>query len=423
MRVICLLLKEDYERLPELAEAMLTFSPQVALSHEAVFLEVEASQRLFSLEQCLTRIGEILATFALKARVSHANDLPTALAFARHAVSGRERLPVEALSDYLSPFAPTEFSPAPLLRRLGIQSLGEFLAIPIAELPSRFGKDGAHAYGKVIEAKRIAWPRFSPPEKMRETVEFDFAAQIENLEPVFFLLKNLIDRIFIRLYARREKLMGFILQFHLNRLSRQGERERKTTVELPLPQSDPRAVLLFLQERIAKELEKRPLGNALEGMSLEVTETAPFLNAQKDFFSKVEEEKEVWSSLVARLRERLGGESSFLAAPSPRLLPEAAWRKSLEAGRAELMPKVPERPLRLLREPFPLERSGPYLRARRRQWKIISMEGPERLEGEWWLGGFAREYFRVITEEGNQLWVFRDPKEANGALFLHGIYD
>jgi protein ImuB len=182
-------------------------------------------------------------------------------------------------------------------------------------------------------------------------------------------------------------------------------------------------VLQFLQERITKELELRPLGNALEAMSLEVTETAPFLNAQRDFFSKVEEEKDAWSALVARLRERLGEHSSLLAAPAPRLLPEAAWKKSLEPGQAELMPKVPERPLRLLRKPLPLDRQGNGLRCREKFWRLLSFEGPERLEGEWWLGGFAREYFRVDTHSGEALWVFRESSEPNGALFLHGIYD
>ena len=218
--------------------------------------------------------------------------------------------------------------------------------------------------------------------------------------------------------------MGFTLSFHLNRFSAHA-RTRELKVQLPLPQSDPRSVLQFLQERITKELERRPLEEALEGLSLEVTETAPFLDAQRDFFSKVEEEKEGWASLLARLRERLGENSSFLAAPSPRLLPEAAWEKSTEPGQAELMPVVSERPLRMLRVPVPLERNGDELRMRRRHWRITSFEGPERLQGEWWLsaGGFSREYFRVGTEHGPLLWVFRDPSEPNGTLFLHGFYD
>ncbi|MGZ6469353.1 MAG: hypothetical protein ACXWQJ_18775 [Bdellovibrionota bacterium] len=419
MVVVCVLLKEDFTKLPTLAEACLAFSPQIALSHEAVFVEVAGSLQLFSLEQCFIRLQEIVETFGLKATISSATDLPSALAFARYGISVRERLPLEALSDYLSPFAPSDFSPASLLRKLGLNTLGDFLQIPLREIPSRFGKDGSHAYAKIFDAKRIAWPRFVPPARIEEKAELDFAARIENLEPVFFILKGLIDRIFFRLFARAEMLTAFRLRFRLNRLA--GARERLVEVVLPLPQSDPKGVLLFLQDRIANELQKRPLEDLLESVTLEVTDTAPFRNAQKDFFSKVEEEKEAWASLVARLRERLGENSTFLAAPAPRLLPEAAWKKSLEPGKAELLPHVPLRPLRILRTPLPLRREGNYLRCQSRSWGIQAFEGPERVRGEWWLGGFAREYFCVETMGGEKLWVFREINET--ALFLHGIFD
>lgn len=421
MVVICLLLRNDFSRLPALAEACVAFSPQVAVSHEAVFVEVAGSLRLFTLEQCFRRLEEVLNTFALEATIGSSADLPTALAFARYGVNDRERLPLEALNDYLSPFAPTEFSPAPLFRKLGLRSLVELMRLPPAEIPARFGKEGTEAYVKVREAKRIAWPRFVPPKAIAEKAELDFAAQIENLEPIFFILRGLIERIFYRLFSRGLMLQAFRLEFRLNRLARQGIRERIFAITLPLPQSDPKGVLGFLQERIAKELERQPLEEALESVELTVTETAPFRNAQRDFFSRVEEEKETWSALVARLRERLGEESAFLAAPAPRLLPEAAWKKSLEPGESALMPQVPLRPLRLLRQPIPLERRGNFLRYQQKSWGIAGFTGPERLQGEWWLGGFAREYFCVDTLVGEKLWVFRET--GNPALFLHGVFD
>lgn len=421
MLVVCVLLQKDFPRLPALAEACLTFSPQVAVSHEAVFIEVSRSAQLFTLEQCLERLREIVEAFGLGAVISHAADLPSSLAFARFGIFRRESLPLEALPDYLSPFAPSDFSPADLLRKLGLRTLGDLLCVPLTEIPSRFGKEGTQAYIRILEAKRIAWPRFVPPEKIEEAAELDFAARIESLQPVFFILKGLIDRIFFRLFARDVMLMSFRLRFSLNRLARSGARERLVEVNLPLPQSDPKGVLQFLQERITKELELRPLEDALERVSLEVLETAPFRNAQRDFFSKMEEEKEAWASLVARLQEKLGEGSVFLAAPAPRLLPEAAWKKSLEPGQEELMPVVPPRPLRMLRNPLPLQRQGNFLRCQKRSWGIVAFIGPERLRGEWWLGGFKREYFCVDTIAGERLWVFRETGETE--LFLHGIFD
>ena len=202
MLVVCVLPKTD-AHLAALAEACLAFGPQVALSHEAVFFEVAASQRLFTLEQCLEKLQAILRDFELVARIGTATDLPSALAFARYGATERERLPVEALGDYLSPLAPADFPHAAVLRRLGLRTIGEFLQVPPVEIPARFGKEGAQAYAKLLEAKRFAWPRFVLPSVIRETAELDGAAQIETLEPIFFILKTLVDRVFHRLLARR----------------------------------------------------------------------------------------------------------------------------------------------------------------------------------------------------------------------------
>lgn len=424
MRVVCVLLRLGCAELPSLAEACLVFTPQIALSGEAVFLEIEASQKLFTVDECFARLREILDAFGLSAgaRVACAPDIPSALACARYGCTEAALLPVEALADFVSPFAPAEFTPAPLLRKLGLHTLGDFRALPAAEIASRFGRDGLLAHSRLSAAPNLAWPRFLPPERIVEEAELDFAARIETLAPVFFLLKRLVDRAFLRLYARAELLAAFRLTFRLNKLARGGARERITEVRLPLPQGEPKSVLSFLQERIAKELELRPLEDALEGIRLEVRETAPARNAQRDFFSKVEEEREAWASLVARLAERLGNSAPFLAAPAPRLRPEAAWTRGLDPGKPELMPKVPLRPLRLLREPLPLRREGDRLSCANRRWEILAIEGPERLRGEWWLGGFARDYYQVATVQGERLWVFQ-AAGGDPALFLHGIYD
>ena len=48
--------------------------------------------------------------------------------------------------------------------------------------------------------------------------------------------------------------------------------------------------------------------------------------------------------------------------------------------------------------------------------------GPERLETGWWRGAdVRRDYFRVLTEGGQQFWLLRDLKTRQ--WFLHGIYE
>jgi hypothetical protein len=411
MVVLCLLPKER-DRLSALAESCLVFSPQVALGEEAVFVEVSASLKIFPFPEILRRSGEILSAFGMEARVASASDLPSALAFARYGLNRREALPVEALADYLSPFRALDFPAACLFRKLGVETLGDFLRLPRAEIPARFGKEGWLAYERLLRSHEIAWPRFTPPDAICERADFDFASRIENLEPLLFLLRHLLHLVFLRLRARREMLVDFDLVFHLNRFAR--ERERVSSVRLPLPQSEENALLQFLRERLGKELEKRPLEEALEGLSFCVRGTAPARNHQRNFFSRVEEEREAFSSLVARLRERV---TAFSAVPAPRLLPEASWQRCLGKGKGSLVP-TPPRPLRLLPKPLLLKREGNHLWGAHASWRILSFHGPERLKGEWWLTGFEREYYRVETER-ETLWVFR----AEGKLFLHGVFD
>jgi protein ImuB len=272
------------------------------------------------------------------------------------------------------------------------------------------------AYERLLTAAQVAWPRFTPREVLEERLDFEHAARIENLEPVLFLLRALLHRIFLRLSARRESLVDFDLHFHLSRFS--PLRERLFRFRLPLPHSDPAALLALLRDRLERELQEAPLAEALEGLSLRVLRTAPVRDRQRDFFSRAESQRESFSSLVALLRERLGEEAAFLAAPAPRLLPEASWRRCVDfryGGEAVL---TPLRPLRLLRDPLPLWRNQERLTGTGRRWRIRSFRGPERLGGEWWLKEFEREYFRVETET-ETLWVFRS---AEG-LFLHGIFD
>jgi protein ImuB len=424
MRVICLLLQDHLNRRSSLAEASLVLTPQVAVGSDAVFLEISASHHLFTETECVERLQHSLQVLGCNAKFGFASDPGTALAFARYGLKQRDQLPVAALGDFLHPFAPAPWAKAELLEQLGIRTLGDFLQIPRQEIASRFGKEALFALSRVQNAGGIAWPRFAPEERIEERVDFDCAAQIHNFEPVAFLLKTAVDRVFLRLHSRRLKLAQCQVNFHLNRFSE--ARERRSLVSLPIPQSDSKNVFALLNERLRKELELEPLENSLEGISLSVTETAPFPDAQRDFFSKTEEEHEAWGALVARLRERLGEQSSFLAIPTPRLLPEASWQKGIRAEAGTLV-DVPLRPLRLLNPPVPLRRLGDRLSSVYRNWKIQAFEGPEKLMGEWWTNGFQREYFRVRTQEGATLWVFSTPAAnepgAPRRLYLHGIFD
>ena len=93
-----------------------------------------------------------------------------------------------------------------------------------------------------------------------------------------------------------------------------------------------------------------------------------------------------------------------------------------------LLDPASARPLLLYPEPQPIE-----VTARRSGWSAAiclgrrsaradrRALGPERIETLWWRGPTVRrDYYRMVTESGSQLWIFR--RLADGRWFLHGIF-
>jgi len=73
-----------------------------------------------------------------------------------------------------------------------------------------------------------------------------------------------------------------------------------------------------------------------------------------------------------------------------------------------------------------MEREGDFLLdpKHRKSWQILEWHGPERLSAEWWdEGGFHRDYYRVLTETGEQLWIFSTGPKHQSRLYLQGYFD
>jgi protein ImuB len=156
-------------------------------------------------------------------------------------------------------------------------------------------------------------------------------------------------------------------------------------------------------------------------MEIRVLESVPSRGAQKDFFSRKEEESEIWDSLVARLSLKIGAGKVFTAVPQRRYLPEKAYSRSIKKlpNESYLSPLWPHRPTRILKHPKPIEPAMGL-----EKWTTI--DGPERLSGEWWNSsyeGFNRDYYRMKTVQGEQLWVFINRKSKEPTYYLHGYFD
>ena len=54
-------------------------------------------------------------------------------------------------------------------------------------------------------------------------------------------------------------------------------------------------------------------------------------------------------------------------------------------------------------------------------YAVLSAAGPDRVSGERWGDGFAREYYRCVIDDGGMVWLYRDAR-ADG-WYLHGWWD
>lgn len=448
-RYACFLVTQGLERagsqeLRLFAEACFRFTSQIALRPgEAVFLEIGRSSRLFSEAGFRRRLERLARAFGLQGRIAIADDPPTALALARFpSCSGKRDLPLEALRDYAHPF----FGDSDVLKKvaraieifraLGMRRIGDFLAIPPSGMASRFGREAVEFSARVHGTLQTAWPEFRPIEKVLERKAIESP---EGLEALLFTIKELLDRCFARLFGRGERASVVSVSFTLENWSTLKSRTRQWRLELPLPQGSAAGVLPILRERMDRDLERERLVAPVEAVSVEITETVPGRGGQHDFFSKREQEEEAWNALASRLSDRLGKDRVFVALPAERYLPEKAWVRGLQglsaggASDAALAPTlIAERPTRLLGRPEPLRKiESALFTSDGRKWRALSWDGPERLSGEWWkpewpwLEGFSRDYYRVRTEKGEQLWVFavRKLPGTEPELYLHGFFD
>lgn len=428
-RVACLLVKGKAPII-ELAEACYRFSPQIAVRNVegdfAVFMEIGKCMGLYSEHTLLMRLFLTAQRFNCTAQTGFANDASTALAVARFGQSTLDKLPLEALFDYANPFSRDETTLKNVtkiigtLRVLGLQNLAEFSRLPTKTLASRFGSEGVELSLRIHNRASLAWPRFVPPEKIIEKAELHELAEFPSctdLEPLLFVIKSVADKVMARLRGRGHRASSLQLLLDLEK----GKRE--WLIELPVPQGSTSGLIPILRDKLGFELNRAPLEQPIVRVSLSVLETAPGHRSQRDLFQAGDREAEAWDALVGRLCQKLGKDRAFVANPVDRHLPERAWARALEA--LDKLPlELPPRPARVLRKPQPLKQMGHFL-VGRKKWRVSEWHGPERISVEWWmdpeLQGFRRDYFRVVAENGEQLWIYSVP--SHSGYYLHGYFD
>ncbi|HUY29282.1 MAG TPA: DNA polymerase Y family protein [Candidatus Binataceae bacterium] len=271
------------------------------------------------------------------------------------------------------------------LGRWGIRRLGDLARLDPDAIGSRLGRRG-------VELMHIARGGSSRPltarrraELFTESAELEYA--IDNLEPLGFVIRAVLERVVERLRIR-----GLAAGDAMLALGLEDHRVASRRVIIAAPTCDVRALLTLIK----LALEAAPPEAAVETIRLEIAPRAP-RPAQTDMFLPPAPAPDRLAATIARLAALCGpGNVGAIRAENshrPEVLrieafdPPPAHPASNHAPDKSAAQLV----MRALRPALEIEvmvsRGGPeFVRGANLGARVVSIAGPWRRDGEWWTG-------------------------------------
>lgn len=332
------------------------------------------------------------------------------------------------------------------LAEVGIERIGELLALPRGSLRSRFGPELplriAQAIGEAIET--IDPVRPAPPARAERL----FDGPTTRWEAIDFAARELIDDLCIQLATRERGATGVELI-----LDRSDAPPITLDLQLAGPTRDRRHLLTLLRPK----LEKANLGFGIQRMELIARRSAPIAHRQSQRWRPDGDESRQrdrqLTEFIDTLSSRLGQGRVLRPHIVESHIPERAHRlipalrdpsPPSSASRHKPVAIAPgDRPTLLLPAPEPariitVAPDGPVLSLRWRgeDLRITTSVGPERIGAEWWRRpGPVRDYFKLQDQRGRWLWIYRQrampPGDASApptsptsptTWFVHGLW-
>jgi protein ImuB len=423
--------QREWDMLQQLAHWVYGLTPEVALAADnSLLLEIGACRRLYGgiaplldiIRRGLHERGHAvvigLAHTRKAAWLLARREHPPALAddrlepeTVRHQL---DALPIELLA--------IERAISSVLGKMGIHTLGELAALPLAALGKRFGAGFIRYLQQVLGTHPDPQPPFVPLSKFQAGLSF--IDGIHNRQALLFPMRRLLQTLGDYLHARQ--LLCTALHWELHDAHAP---QATMTIELMRAEKTPGANRLRnLLELSELKLQNLPLREAVYTLILRSAEFLPAqpanpqLFAADDFLHADGACANPLDALIDKLRARLG--ATALDRLSYRALhwPEAASvQRSIDTAETTTCSTeipLPLRPLWLLPAPQPLHEHDQKL-----FWHsaLDILRGPERIDNHWWeQTPAARDYYIARAADGRRCWIFRDT--GSGHWFAHGLF-
>jgi len=306
------------------------------------------------------------------------------------------------------------------LAKLGVTTLGGFLALPASGLRERFDGPVARVHDLASGAAWTPLQPASPPERLVAQIDLEFAD--DDLSRLLFVLKQLLDPLLAGLAARREGARE--LSLHL-RLDTRDVRHEVIRPAQPARTAQPILELVRLRLEASRPGKVEAMEAELAGVPLDLEQTCLFAHAPR-------RDLDAANRALARLRAELGAAAVARARVCEGHLPEAAflWEplEQLEAGlgaegaadRNErsgtplLVRRILERSTDVAAD---LQSAEDGRRPRAADaGPTVERVGPYVIAGGWWTHPIHREYYFIRARRGDVLWVYYDRRRRRWLL-------
>jgi protein ImuB len=302
------------------------------------------------------------------------------------------------------------------LARWGMRRLGELARLNPDAVGTRLGRRG-------VELVRLARGGSNAPivsrrrtELFAESVELEY--EIENLEPLGFVMRAMLERLAERLALRGLVAGDITLAFGMC-----GHRSFNRRIEVAAPSNDVRAILTLIN----LSLEAAPPEAAVESIRIEVAPRVP-RPAQTDMFLPPSPAPDKLQTTIARLAALCGPGNVGTLSVENSHRPNATRLDSFAPPAPPPIPdKVPAKNvtqlvIRAIRPAREIEvmcsREIPeFVRGENLGARVISIAGPWRRDGEWWLGFTADEETQAESSDTNDSAPRRGLELHDGRMF------
>jgi protein ImuB len=322
------------------------------------------------------------------------------------------------------------------LALLGIRTVGGFAGLRPSDVQRRFGAIGMAALALALgQDDRPLVPR---ARERGETAAHTFEPPVEDLTPVLFVTKSLLDNLASMLRREGEVAHGLRLT-----LTFEGQAPLAIEQDWGMARIPGHAELDGLRLALDTQVTA-PAGGGMPpriaAIAVSLHNCRPDTGVQLPLSgSGTIVRRQAVARLLTRLHALLGPESVVEAIPSAAHLPEEGWEArpytaervgtpvptDLSPMPGSLLPPVPGFSRSAPPEPIALIHQGEQLAAIRSgetEWEVITALGPYMAEGRWWEAGrYARAYWLLLTADQGLHLVAQDC--LTGRWARYGMFD